>query len=142
MTNGFLRLTKVCECCSVTFKTNRDSQKYCSALCRSEIWNKKNCTQTEFNGIPPSTVGAINELRAATYFLAKGFEVFRALSPACSCDLAILKDDNLLRIEVRTGYTRADGKITTNRKHRADILVIISGDGVIHLEGVEDGDGL
>jgi len=42
--------------------------------------------------------------------MSKGYDVFRALSPACSCDLAVLKNGNLLRIEVRTAYVSPSGK--------------------------------
>lgn len=43
--------------------------------------------------------------------LAAGFEVFRALSPACSCDLIVLSKGKLVRVEVRTGARRLDGTV-------------------------------
>jgi PD-(D/E)XK endonuclease len=55
------------------------------------------------------TVGAVNELRVCIDLLARGFEVFRSVSPASSCDLAVLKDGRLLRVEVRTAHVNADG---------------------------------
>lgn len=60
----------------------------------------------------------------AADLLALGYEVFRALSPACSCDLAILKDGQLLRIEVTTAYIGPSGNILTCKKpnEKSDII--------------------
>lgn len=67
--------------------------------------------------------------------LRRGYEVFRALSPSASCDLAILKAGKLLRVEVRTGYRdRITGQVGTTRTHRADILAIAVHDGSIVYE--------
>jgi hypothetical protein len=66
--------------------------------------------------------------------LGLGYEVFRSLSPSATCDLAILKEGHLLRVEVRTGYIRPNGAVTTRRDHRADILAIVTDSGVL-LEG-------
>jgi hypothetical protein len=43
-------------------------------------------------------------MAAAIDLMKLGYEVFRALSPACSCDLIALGPAGALRIEVRTGY--------------------------------------
>jgi len=76
-------------------------------------------------GVPTGTVGAISELRVCVDLLSRGFEVFRAVSQSCSCDLAILKSGQLLRIEVKTGYKRTDGKpIFSKIVHKADILAL------------------
>ena len=50
-------------------------------------------------------VGAIGEMTACADLLKRGFEVFRSVSATCSCDLIILKNKKLLRVEVRTGTT-------------------------------------
>ena len=49
------------------------------------------------------TKGALSELLVAADLMAKGYEVFRALSPSCSCDLIANNGKGLLRIECRTG---------------------------------------
>jgi len=46
----------------------------------------------------------MSEMAAAIDLMKRGYEVFRALSPHCSCDLIALGPDGALRIEVRTGY--------------------------------------
>lgn len=77
------------------------------------------------------TVGAVSELLTCVDLLQRGFEVFRAVSPACSCDLAILKDGRLLRVEVRTGavYEKQDGTVghylVRPDKEKSDILAIV-----------------
>jgi len=81
--------------------------------------------------LPTGTVGAISELRVCAFLLSRGYEVFRSVSPSCSCDLAILKDGKLLRIEVRSGYRQENGRIITSRKHIADVLAIAIKDEVI-----------
>ena len=47
--------------------------------------------------------------------MVKGFEVFRALSGGASCDLAVVHNGVLARIEVRTAYRTAKGDIQRNR---------------------------
>lgn len=77
--------------------------------------------------IPTGTVGAIGELRVAIDLLSKKYEVFKALSPSCSCDLAILKNGKLKTIEVRTGneiMLRSSEKY--KKKYvKAEILAIV-----------------
>jgi hypothetical protein len=81
--------------------------------------------RSPFAGIlPGNTVGALSELRVAVDLLENGFEVFRALSPACSCDLIACKNGRTIRVEVRTGYRNGDGTFGCPRKHRADVLAV------------------
>src|SRR5207244_171702 len=87
--------------CDTEFSTSKTFQKYCSRLCQMNYFDKisgRTCTGL---GLPSSTVGAISELRVACDLLEKKYEVFRAISAACSCDLAVLKNGKLLRIEVK-----------------------------------------
>jgi hypothetical protein len=54
--------------------------------------------------LPTGTTGALSEMAAAMDLMMRGYEVFRALSPTCSCDLIAAKPGaSALRIEVRTG---------------------------------------
>jgi len=48
------------------------------------------------------TKGAIGELRVCTDLLARGYEVFRAVSPSASCDLIAVRDGRIWRVEVRS----------------------------------------
>lgn len=85
------------------------------------------------------TTGAVSELVASVDLLRKGYEVFRALSPSCSCDLAILKDHQLLRIEVRTGKRSATGKITyPPDRANADHFAVVVGTEVHYFPVLPD----
>lgn len=69
----------------------------------------------------------------AADLLAKGYEVFRAVSPSCSCDLAILRDGKLTRVEVRTGYRNGHtGAMVYARKHRAEIVAVAIGNEIVY----------
>lgn len=57
---------------------------------------------SKYKGLSTGVVGAIGELIVAADLLSKGYEVFRAVSQAASCDLIVLKAGACLRIEVRT----------------------------------------
>jgi hypothetical protein len=71
--------------------------------------------------LPTGTVGAIAELAVAVDLMDRGYEVFRALSPSCSCDLAVLMNGTLIRIEVRSGYLRnASTKLLFSKPARDD----------------------
>ena len=76
----------------------------------------------------PSTgkLGALGELLASADLMKRGFEVYRAISPASSCDLCVIKNSRKYSVEVRTGHRTADGKIATMRaKVRADFLAVV-----------------
>jgi hypothetical protein len=119
--------------CGVSFKTRRVNQKFHSVPCQTAHYNKSLGCQSAYPGINTGTVGAISELRVSVDLLAKGYEVFRALSPACSCDLAILKDGKLLRIEVRTAYRSKNGGIVSNHsRFNADHFALVLPDEIVY----------
>ena len=112
--------------CGVSFKTRRPNQKFHSVPCQTTHYNKSLGCQSAYPGISTGTVGAISELRVSVDLLAKGYEVFRALSPSCSCDLAVMKDSKLLRIEVRTAYRGKSNNIITRRsRFKADHFALV-----------------
>jgi len=90
---------------------SKGQRKFCSPKCSDAYWKGKYLELNPFKGKTSATTGAISELRACVDLLAKGYDVFRALSPNCPCDLAVLKDNKLLRIEVRTGHVSTSGKL-------------------------------
>ncbi len=66
--------------------------------------------------LPHNTMGTISELIVASDLMLRGYEVFRALSPASSCDLLAMGSDGILRIEVRTGcFNPATGRVSWSR---------------------------
>jgi hypothetical protein len=98
----------------------------------------KNYTPSQYEKlqIGRSNVGAANELRVAADLILKGYDVFRALSPQCVCDLAILKDKRLLRVEVRTGQPskRRTKPFWPKRKqvNNADIWAVVLPDQIYY----------
>lgn len=70
--------------------------------------------------------GACGELAVSVDLLRRGYEVFRAVSPACSCDLVALKDGKSYRVEVRTSQAGAP-KPTAKDAGRFDIFAACTG---------------
>lgn len=131
-----LKIELQCKNCDRKFNSpsHNGKRKFCSKECRSEFtnneWKKANNRNLH---LPTGTVGTISELLVCTDLLQKGFEVFRSTTPNCSCDLAILKNKILYRIEVTTGTVSGSGKITYpyKDKNKYDILAIVTKDGKI-----------
>ena len=111
---------QACVSCQVLFVARAPNARYCVSCYKVQEQNKK----SPYLHLSSGTVGAIGELMVSVDLMKKGYEVFRALSPSCSCDLAILKDKKLLRIEVRTGYF-AHPSEKQKQRHKADVLAVI-----------------
>lgn len=89
---------------------------------------------------PPSTLnrsdaGTVNELRVCLDLMLHGYEVFRAVSSGATCDLAVLRDHTLLRVEVKAGWrSNLTGEVAspTGRPRQVhDILAIVLRTGEI-----------
>ena len=92
-------------------ETRHKSARYCDMKCLKshslEKWRVKHGASL---GLSTSTTGAVGELIVAVDLMKRGLDVFRALSPSSSCDLAFLFRGRLIRVDVRTGYVGGDGK--------------------------------
>lgn len=113
---------RLCIQCGKPYEPQKFNQKYCSYECRtlSSKIKYKEFNPDTLKGKTSATTGAISELRVAVDLLAKGYDVFRALSPNCPCDLAILKENKLLRVEVRTAFISITSKIYKTKSQRDD----------------------
>lgn len=119
-----------CDACKepLPVELRKGGRKYCSRRCAKE-WERRRYRSEN----PPravklasGTTGAMHELLVAYDLMSRGFHVFRALSPSCVCDLAVIKDEKLLRVEVRTAYRRkGNSTLYCPVKHRADILALV-----------------
>jgi len=98
------RTPRLCKKCGKNISSRAQLAVYC-LMCAHQPSRKIYPT------LSTGKVGAIGELRTSADLLSRGYEVFRAVSPACSCDLIALKGDNKLRIEVRTGWKANNGKL-------------------------------
>jgi hypothetical protein len=126
--------TKVCVGCQREFETSWSVQKYCSKRCRSAHTNElSGMVSSRYPGMSTGTVGAISELRVAVDLLTRGYEVFRAVSQSCSCDLIAQKNGVLIRIESRTGYLLKSGKVTYSKQHfHSDHFAVILPEVIIY----------
>ena len=63
-------------------------------------------------GMAPSKLGAYSELRATTWLMEQGYEVFRNVSPCGKTDLIAEKGGEFLRIDVKTGNWTKTGYLS------------------------------
>ena len=129
-------MLKTCQECSAEFETQKKQKLYCNPKCSSRAYNRKHgLNSTPFKDCSTGTVGAIQELRVSVDLLSRGFEVFRALSPSCSCDILAMKDGKLYPIEVRTGYQTPTGKLyyPTSGKHKPTHFAIATKEKLFYL---------
>lgn len=131
----------ICTGCGNTIPAEKMSHRqpgqraWCSSACRNEwtrkLWQKENAPKK--CKIPTGTVGAISELLTAAFLMERGMSVFRAMSPSCPCDLAVLRDGKLLRVEVTTGSRSAAGRVFYPSKdpNKYDILAIVLPDKIL-----------
>lgn len=123
--NKAMAAKRGCIVCDSFFISQQPRAKYCSDTCRNENYAKI-YGRTSDASVSSGTVGAILEMMVASYLMETGYSVFRALSPACMCDLIIFKDGVSRRIEVRTAYKAENGRISfplnPRDKDRQDIF--------------------
>jgi len=69
----------------------------------------------------------MSELLACADLIRKGYEVFRSVSQAATCDILALKDGKTYRVEVKTAYRLKNGKIAHCRPilGRFDVLALV-----------------
>jgi hypothetical protein len=102
------QLRKPCRQCGKVFLSRHGNHVLCSKACRkASYWHN----EPKSPDLPTGTIGAMSELLVAADLMKGGWSVFRALSPACFCDLVAYKDDQCRFLEVRTGYRGVNGKL-------------------------------
>lgn len=104
-------VSRVCRFCDTCFETTRPFTVYCSRPCAQAYAAGGYAARNPRYNVPTGTVGTIAELAVSVDLLRKGFSVFRALSPSCNCDLAVLFDRKLCRVEVKTAHLSAKGDL-------------------------------
>ena len=133
------RQDKNCECCQKKMKNCLPHKKYCSPSCEKKsksVQFERNIPKDKSININSSVTGAMNELIVCSDLLRRGHSVFRSVSNACSCDIIILIDKNIKRIEVTTGTMFSNNKFSIPKKDRSkfDILAIVFRNGEILYE--------
>jgi len=115
-------------------KDYRANRLYCSFGCRKQFEAKNYALLAVPRPmVPTGTVGAIHELLVCADLLRRGAMVFRAMSPSCACDLALLHQQKLFRIEVTTAYKKANGgkSFAAHNSKNYDILALVFHSGEI-----------
>jgi hypothetical protein len=129
---------KFCKNCGKKFSGKRKDAVFCSGRCRG-IDYQIGYIQQGFGSqvasarVSCGTKGAIGELRVCVDLLGQGYEVFRAVSPSCSCDLIATKQGKSLSIEVRTRGLNKNGTYHY-AKHgvRAETVAIVLPDKIVY----------
>lgn len=127
----------------VSEERQRRRAKCCSNRCTRDRANRNAYTlRSRPVPLPTGTVGAMHELIVAIDLARKGYHVFRALSPACPCDLVVVAPGAVYRVEVTTGYRGRNGRVASpaqkmQNQHKFDVLAIIVGDSEILYRGVD-----
>jgi hypothetical protein len=115
---------KSCLVCGKEFLPRKNYHIYCSAKCAESTYRPDRFRFDK--STPPATVGAIGELYVSIWLMRNGWDVYRALSPAASCDIAAIKEKRLYRFEVRTGYRNRAGRVCYPKKSiRAENIVVV-----------------
>ena len=114
-------IKKICGVCKSDFLANSKLQTICSYECRREQSRKRTGRIAMFPGIPTATIGSMSEMEVAINLMKKGYCVFRALSPAAFCDLIVVKDLEIIRIEARTGYVGKNNQLTFTKEMHGKI---------------------
>jgi hypothetical protein len=123
-------LSKTCRRCGKVFTTYRANKIFCSKFCYVSSNSPRLLTSAKQ---PTSGSGAARELLVCADLIIRGIVAFRALSPDSPCDLVILKDGKLLRVEVTSAKRKNDGAYTysPHDPDRYDILALVFGDKTI-----------
>lgn len=112
----------------ISEKRARRRAKYCSHICLRKSERERWAVLNE--GRSPNRkgqTGATHKLMVCVDLMWKGYEVFRALSPDCPCDMIVMKDGEFLRVQVTTGYKNKSDAITYPHKDPSlyDLLAVI-----------------
>lgn len=128
-------VAKNCAWCGKLFKPARawTKQKFCTKRCRQEKDRSAHITHAGSSRSRNASTGAASELFICADLLRKGYEVFRAQSPTCSCDLIAMRGTILYRVEVKSGHYRREGVIgpVATAHDRYDILAVVMPDNII-----------
>lgn len=111
---------KECANCNKPFITSYSKQKYCCPDCLAKGTNEENYSfRTLYPNLNITTaqVGYVSLMKVCIDLIFKEYEVFTSIHEA-SCDIIALKNNKMVRIEVKTGYFRNSKFRTGATKHQ------------------------
>lgn len=76
----------------------------------------------EVEKISGSKIGALVELLVCADLMAKGWDVYRATDPVCTCDLIAVRAGETIRLEVKTKAVRLDLR---SKSGKFDVLALM-----------------
>jgi hypothetical protein len=140
MTERRHRDPQICAFCQTSFLPQNSWQRFCSRRCQADSYYLRAGTVSAYPHATSSTVGAIAEYRVVIDLLGKGYEVFKACSPACSCDLIATRKGEIHRLEVRTANRNQITGVVQKRRigFRADGFAWVVGSEIIYEPRLED----
>lgn len=135
-----IRVTNCLQCGSSLehLKGNYPWRKFCSLQCSRKWQVQEHHKYNPVRGLalPYHVIGTIAELRVAADLMLKGYKIFRAIANN-SCDLVILKNGQLLRVEVKSGFRTLSGKpykqgIKKGHESNYDVLAHVFIDEIVY----------
>lgn len=123
-----------CLGCGRSIKTQTRYPRKYPGYCRAECHARAN-RPAIVRSMSTTTVGAISEYRVCIDLLQRGYEVFRAVSPSCKCDIMASRGDDKIRVEVKTAAYRRDGRPAggTAAYNRFDVLALVLPEQVVYV---------
>lgn len=128
------KIDLICERCNSSFRSIKADKprRWCSRACKNLATRARHRGDLPSISLPTGTVGSMSELRIAADLLARGYYVFRSLSPNSPCDIIAMGNGNTIRIEVTTAVINWDGTLGAAKKRESyvyDVRAIVSYDG-------------
>lgn len=124
-----------CVACGTVFTCRTSQGRYCSVECRTAYQRAKYAAPPREVELTKPTAGAISELVVCVDLLSAGYEVFRAVSASCGCDMVVCKDGRSLRVEVRSAVVSQSGRLGGNvhdrDRGRIDVYALVARDNTI-----------
>lgn len=121
--------------CNNEVKGNNPNKKYCSKTCCKEAHRKK--TAWEGSVLSSSMKGSISELVVAVDLMKRGWDVYRALSPAAPTDLIAIRDNQTIKIEVRSGSRDKNSSLCfprfKDRDSFSDQYAVVEGKDIFYI---------
>lgn len=116
-------------------------RRWCSPRCRREGYAKDYRKKNPKTDLPSGVVGSMHELMVCIDLMKRKFNVFRAVSQSCPCDLGVLIGDRMVRIEVTTGNKSLTGSVNypPHDHKKYDILAVVLHNGsIVYKPNIEE----
>lgn len=136
----------ICKRCGNSFfpKRKNGNVDFCSFECKRLARHDEYALNSNIpNRSSSATTGAIHELLVCIDLMRRGYNVFRAQSPSCPCDVIALLNGCIYKVEVTTGQLNFNNNgISYPRKsdrYDYDIMAVVFHNGkILYLKNHDD----